>query len=266
MPFVSTCPAPAFLFALAASLLSATCLAAEDPLPVPLTREDTLTVQLPVQLPVGSRPLFNGKDLSGWRGQIAEDPRDIAKLTQGKTPAQIEAMQAAADAATLAHWQAVDGQIHYDGTRRIGNLETRESFGDFELYLDWKIPPGGDSGVFPRNMPQVQIWDPAGGKRNVVGSGGLDNNSPDKNHPHLAPTHKADKPVGEWNTFAIKMVGDKVWVRLNGELVVDGVAKGNYWTDFKSPPPARGPIVLQSHGSDLWFRNLYVREIKTDPR
>ena len=81
--------------------------------------------------------------------------------------------------------------IHYDGARGIGNIETREHFGDFELYLDWKIPKGGDSGIFPRNMPQVQIWDPAGGKRNVVGSGGLDNNGPD-----IPPKKKADNPVG----------------------------------------------------------------------
>ena len=82
-------------------------------------------------------------------------------------------------------------------------------FGDFELYLDWKIQGAGDSGVFPRNMPQVQIWDPAGGGNgNVVGSGGLDNNGPED----IPPKKKADKPVGEWNTFYIKMVGDRIWV------------------------------------------------------
>lgn len=213
------------------------------------------------QPPEGFTALFNGKDLSNWRGQIAEDPRDIARRTEGKSPEEVEKMQAEADKLTMEHWNVEDGVIHYDGTRRVGNLESREHFGDFELYVDWKIPKGGDSGVFPRNMPQIQIWDPAGGKRNSVGSGGLDNNFPQNQGSHLNPTKKADKPVGEWNTFHIKMIGDKVWVTLNGEVVVDGKPKGNYWASFKEPPPERGPIVLQSHGSDLWFRNVFIKEL-----
>jgi hypothetical protein len=210
--------------------------------------------------PEGFQALFNGKDLSNWKGQIAEDPRDIAKITEGMTPAQIEQKQQEADELTMKHWMVKDGVIYYDGTRKIGNLESREHFGDFELYVDWKLPPGGDSGIFPRNMPQVQIWDPAGGKRNVVGSGGLDNNSPQGS---FNPIKKADNPIGQWNTFYIKMIGDRVWVKLNGVTVVDGQQKGNYWKEFKEPPPKRGPIILQSHGTELWFRNVFIRELPT---
>jgi len=206
--------------------------------------------------PEGYRAIFNGKDLRNWRGQIDEDPRVVAKVTQGLSEEEIRKKQEDVDAKTLAHWTAENGVIHYDGTRKIGNIETREHFGNFEMVVDWKIPKGGDSGVFPRNMPQVQIWDPAGGKRNVVGSGGLDNNGPD-----IPPKKKADNPVGEWNTFYIRMVGDRITVKLNGELVIDDEKKGNYWTDFKEPPPVKGPIVLQSHGSHLWFRNLFIREL-----
>jgi hypothetical protein len=216
----------------------------------------------PNQPPEGFQALFNGKDLSNWRGQIDEDPREIAKITQGMTPEQVRAKQKETDELTFQHWKVEDGVIHYDGTRGVGNLESREHFGDFELYVDWKLPPGGDSGIFPRSMPQVQIWDPGRGGRNVVGSGGLDNNFPGKERPHLDPIKRADKPIGEWNTFCIRMIGDKVWVKLNGETVIDGQPKGNYWADFKEPPPERGPIVLQSHGTDLWFRNIYIRELK----
>lgn len=208
------------------------------------------------QPPEGFRAVFNGKNLENWKGQIAEDPRTVAKITKDLTAGQVEQKQAEADAKTFEHWTVEDGVIHYDGARRIGNIETREHFGDFEMYVDWKIPKGGDSGIFPRNMPQVQIWDPAGGKRNAVGSGGLDNNG-----PNIPPQVKADNPVGEWNTFYIKMVGDKIWVKLNGQTVIDGKAKGNYWKEFKEPPPRRGPIVLQSHGSHLWFRNIFIREL-----
>lgn len=208
------------------------------------------------QPPQGFQALFNGKNLDNWRGQIAEDPRDIARITKGMAPEQIEKKQREADEKTFQHWTVEDGVIHYDGTRRIGNIETRAQFGDFEMYLDWKIPKGGDSGIFPRNMPQVQIWDPAGGKRNAVGSGGLDNNG-----PNIPPSTKADNPVGEWNTFYIKMVGDKIWVKLNGKTVIDGKKKGNYWKELMEPPPKQGPIVLQSHGSDLWFRNIFIRPL-----
>lgn len=209
------------------------------------------------QPPEGFKALFNGKDLSNWRGQIAEDPREIARKTNGKTPEEIVQLQAEADRQTFEHWTVEDGVIHYDGARRIGNIETREHYGDFELMVDWKINSGGDSGIFPRNMPQVQIWDPAREGRQKMGSGGLDNNGP----VQADPLKVADKPAGEWNTFHIKMVGDKVWVTLNGELVVDGKPKGNYWTNFREPPPARGPIVLQSHGTPLWFRNIYIKEL-----
>jgi len=207
--------------------------------------------------PEGFEALFNGKGLDNWRGQIAEDPREIAKITKGMTPQQVQRKQKEADEKTFAHWKAKDGTIYYDGTRRIGNIETREHFGDFEMYIDWKIPKGGDSGIFPRNMPQVQIWDPAGGKRNVVGSGGLDNNG-----PNIPPAEKADNPVGQWNTFYIKMIGDRISVKLNGEMVIDGKQKGNYWKRFKEPPPEKGPIVLQSHGSQLWFRNIFIRRLE----
>src|SRR5262245_2944109 len=96
--------------------------------------------------PQGFRAIFNGKNLDNWRGQIAEDPRAVAKITQGLSREEIEKKQQEADKATFAHWTVEDGVIHYDGTRRIGNIETREHFGDFEMYLDWKIPKGGDSG------------------------------------------------------------------------------------------------------------------------
>ena len=232
---------PLLLSALAAVVLPAICDAADKPLNQP---------------PEGFEALFNGNDLNNWRGQIAEDPRDIAKITTGIMPEEIAQKQKEADETTFEHWMAKDGAIYYDGARRIGNIETREHFGDCEMYIDWKIPKGGDSGIFPRNMPQVQIWDPAGGNRNAVGSGGLDNSG-----PNIPPAQKADNPVGEWNTFYIKMVGNRIWVKLNGQTVIDGEKKGNYWKEFKEPPPKRGPIVLQSHGSELWFRNLFIRRL-----
>ena len=118
------------------------------------------------------------------------------------------------------------------------------------MYVDWKIGPKGDSGIYLRGKPQVQIWD------DPVGSGGLYNN---KVNPSK-PTKVADKPVGEWNTFHIIMKGDKVTVFLNGEKVVDDVPLEN-WPDYKDPLPKAGTIELQHHGNPLEFRNIYIKEL-----
>jgi hypothetical protein len=121
------------------------------------------------------------------------------------------------------------------------------------MYVDWKILPKGDSGIYLRGTPQVQIWDL---NDNPVGSGGLYNN---RTHPSK-PTKCADKPVGQWNTMRIKMVGEKVTIWLNGELVVDNVVLENYWNREKPIFPT-GQIELQNHGNTLWFKNIYLKEL-----
>src|SRR5262249_21236346 len=151
-------------------------------------------------------------------------------------------------------------EIFHDG-KGGGNLQTAKDYGNFELWIDWKIEEKGDSGLYLRGNPQVQIWDSdrtpgARGKDKGSGSGGLWNN---RTHPNR-PLKKADKPVGEWNTFRIIMKGDKVTVYLNGELVVDNTVLENYWERGK-PLPARGPIELQHHGDKLWFKNIYIKEL-----
>jgi len=103
------------------------------------------------------------------------------------------------------------------------SLCTAKDYGNFELYVDWKIKDKGDSGIYLRGTPQVQIWDPA--ISSDVGSGGLYNNEKNPSKPLV----KADNPVGEWNTFYIKMVGERVTIMLNDKVVVDDVVLENYW-------------------------------------
>ncbi len=74
------------------------------------------------------------------------------------------------------------------------------------------------------------------------------------------PLKKADKPVGEWNTFHITVKGDDVTVKLNGELVVDKAKLLNYW-DRGKPVPEKGPVELQFHGDPLWFKNISIKEL-----
>jgi hypothetical protein len=206
--------------------------------------------------PEGFVAVFNGKDLSGWKGLLdpkrkLDNPINRAKLS----PEETKVAQAEADENMRKHWRVEDGALVFDGKGR--SLCTAKDYGDFEMYVDWKISPKGDSGIYLRGSPQVQIWDTA--LTNVgaqVGSGGLYNN---KKNPSK-PSAKADRPVGEWNTFWIKMVGDKVWVKLNDQLVVDGVVLENYW-DANQPIFPTGQIELQNHGNTLWFKNVYIKEL-----
>jgi hypothetical protein len=158
-----------------------------------------------------------------------------------------------------AHWKAVDGVLCFDG--RGESLCTAKYYRDFELLVDWKIEKGGDSGIYLRGSPQVQIWDPANrGVGAEVGSGGLYNN---KKGPSK-PLKLADKPIGKWNTFRIIMIGELVTVYLNDVLVVENVVLENYWERDKPIYPV-GQIELQSHNSPLYFRNIFIREILRQP-
>jgi hypothetical protein len=200
--------------------------------------------------PEGFTALFNGKDLSGWKGLLASPLDNPAKRAQAKAEELAEAQQKA-DEDMKAHWKVVDGVIVFDGKGR--SLATAKDYGDFELYVDWKIEPKGDSGIYLRGTPQVQIWDPA---LQNIGSGGLYNNQKNPSKPLTT----ADKPVGEWNTFKIKMVGDKVTVYLNDVLVVDNVVLENFWERDKPIYPT-GQIELQNHGNTLYFKNIYIKEL-----
>jgi len=195
--------------------------------------------------PEGFEALFNGTDLTGWKGLVL-NPEERAKMT----PEQLAEAQAKADEAILPHWVVKDGAIEYDG--KADSLCTAKDYGDFEMLVDWKIEPGGDSGIYLRGSPQVQIWD-----RPDVGSGGLYNNQNNPSQPLL----KADNPPGQWNRFRMIMVGEKVTVYLNGILIVDEVTMENYWDRNKPIYPVE-QIELQHHGSTLWFKNIYIREIQ----
>lgn len=205
------------------------------------------------ETPQGFTPLFNGKDLTGWKGLVG-NPKTRAAMS----PEELTAAQQAADENMRAHWSVVDGVLQFDG--KGSSLCTAKDYGDFELYVDWKILEGGDSGIYLRGSPQVQIWDTEyqdyfrHGAEN--GSGSLWNN---QNNPRF-PLVKADKPVGQWNTFYIRMIGERVTIKLNDQLVADNVVMENIW-DRSLPIYPRGQIELQNHGNTLYFRELYVREI-----
>jgi hypothetical protein len=197
--------------------------------------------------------IFNGKDLTGWKG-LVENPIKRAKMTSD----ELNQQQALADEKMRASWSVENGTLLFNG--KGDNLATTKLYGDFEMLVDWKLDKNGkepDAGIYLRGTPQVQIWDIS--RTNVgaqVGSGGLYNNTKNPSKPLKV----ADNPLGDWNTFKIRMVDDKVSVWLNGELVVDQVTLENYWDRNQAIFPTE-QIELQAHGSKVWYRDIYVKEL-----
>ena len=206
--------------------------------------------------PEGFRALFNGKDLNGWYGL---NPHSVVKLQGEKKEAALKTMRDE----FAQHWKVENGELVNVGTGPYAT--TNEEFGDIELLIEYKTVPHADSGIYLRGTPQVQIWDNTQvfdpkkpDRKPHLGSGGLFNNTP--NTPGRDPAVVADKPFGEWNSFRIRQIGAKTWVWLNDKVVVDGAVMENYW-DRAQPLPAKGPIMLQTHGGEIRWRNIYVREI-----
>ncbi len=212
--------------------------------------------------PAGFALLFNGRDFSGWHGMGHFDPYKLAAMTDAE-----RADKRAKDLEDLKqHWKVENGELVNDGHGVY--LTTDEDFGDVELFVDYKMLPQGDSGIYLRATPQVQIWDytEAGGKWKLgadKGSGGLWNNR--AGMPGKDPLVLADKPFGEWNTFRIVQVGARTSVWLNGKPVVDHAILENFWDkDRKKPLLAAAPIQLQTHGSEIRWKNVYARRIPAD--
>lgn len=175
--------------------------------------------------PAGFTALFNGRDLSGWRAE--------------------------GDAAS--RWQVRNGVIDYDGKGK--DLWTEREYGDFILKVDWRLmTPGGDSGIYLRgsSKSQINIWCDPMGSGEIYGYR-TDATLPEEVRKGATPLKRADRPVGEWNSFTITMRGDRVTVDLNGERVIDNA-------QLPGVKP-RGPIALQNHGDPLQFRNIYIREL-----
>ena len=244
-------------------------------------------------------PLFNGKDLTGWYGWGTKDPTELWNMTPeeraeykkksiegGLTDGKGKEL----DNHLNAHWSVENGELVNDGSGLY--LTTDKDYGDFEFWVEYKALPKGDSGVYLRGIPQVQIWDPAEddpkGLGRAKGSGGLWNNS--KGAPGKDPSKKMDKPLGEWNQFKIRMVGERVTIVFNGETVVDNAVLENFFANkkagylaygkpkegekpkdekmpngwMKDPAFPKGPIQLQTHGSEIRWRNVMLREISAE--
>ncbi len=202
----------------------------------------------------GYERIFNEKDLDGWQALVG-NPISRSKMT----PEKLAEAQEKENAIAFSQWVVEDGKLVFLG--KGDNLCTVKDYGDFEMYVDWLLYPEGreaDAGIYLRGSPQVQIWDTARVHVGAqVGSGGLYNNFKNRS----TPTHVADNRLGDWNSFYIRMEGERVTVYLNGDRVVDNVIMENYW-DRSQPIFPYGAIELQAHGSKVAYRDIYVRELE----
>ena len=205
--------------------------------------------------PAGFVTLSNGKDLTGWWGLGHFNPHQLAQMSDEQRAELKKKNQAEFE----QHWSVENGELVNDGHGVYAT--TDKDYEDFELWIEYKTVPKADSGIYLRGTPQVQIWDTTeeGGKWKIgadKGSGALWNNKKAGNRPLV----HADKPFGEWNSLKIKVVGDKVTVHLNDQLVVDHVPLENFW-DRSKPLIEAGPIQLQTHGGEIRWRNIYLKEL-----
>ncbi|MBL9188652.1 MAG: DUF1080 domain-containing protein [Opitutaceae bacterium] len=214
--------------------------------------------------------LFNGRDLSGWKVPAGDN----------------------------GHWKVLDGVIDYDARSEATgdkNLWSEKSYKDFVLRLDWRIKettglypvptvlpdgthkkgpdgkdiitptPNADSGIYLRgsSKAQLNIWCWPIGSGEVYGYR-MDQKMPPAVRAGVTPKVRADKPVGEWNTFEITLKGDRLTVVLNGKTVIENAQLPGV--------PEQGPLALQHHGgfkdgkyspasSLVQFRNIAIREL-----
>ena len=218
-----------------------------------------LTGSAIAEAPEGFTEIFNGKNLDGWYGDNPHDSRKAAVEGPERQKA-IDAQQSA----FKEHWSVENGELVNDGHGPYAT--TDKEYRDIEFHIDYKTVPLADSGIYLRGTPQVQIWDTReeGGKWEIdadKGSGGLWNNS--EGTDGRLPTKLMDKPFGEWNSFKITQLGARTSIVFNDELVVDNAIMENYW-DRSKPLPAVGPIHLQTHGGEIRWRNIYIREIPAE--
>ncbi len=248
--------------------------------------------------PEGFTALFNGKDLTGWYGWATKDPTELQNMSpEERADYKKKSIEGGLPEGKdgpvhlKAHWTVENGELVNDGKGLY--LTTDKDYGDFEFHVEYKALPDGDSGVYLRGIPQVQIWDTTKGDPRGLGqdkgSGGLWNNS--KGAPGKDPSKKMDKPFGEWNQLQVRMIGERVTVVLNGETVVDNAVLENFFANKKAgyiayakpdaksekeeekklpngwmrdPAFPKGPIQLQTHGSEIRWRNVFLREISAE--
>lgn len=178
-------------------------------------------------------PLFNGRDLTGWRGR-----------ENG-----------------FGAWKVIDGVMVNDVGPGIHGVDilTTQKFWDFEIYYEYVIPEGSNSGLYLRGRYEIQIWDDYGKEPRDAEvakrfNGALYNVA--------APAARVSKPPNQWQSVFARIVGNRVSIVLNGTRIVDSVEvhrpTGAHYDDKVDTP---GPIMIQGDHGRISLRNLYIRAL-----
>lgn len=171
--------------------------------------------------------LFNGQNLGGWKN-----------ARPGQT----------------INWTVEDGAM--TNTPKDKDIATVEKFKDFDLQLEYKTVPKGNSGVYLRGRIELQVLDSYGKEDPSPGDdGGIYGQHP--------PMINASKPAGQWNILEATFVGDTLTAKLNGKLIHDKVKLtevcGGALPGKVTDP---GPLMLQGDHGKVWYRNVRIRPIK----
>ncbi len=182
---------------------------------------------------VGFKPLFNGRDLEGWEGVTSD---------------------------ALASWKVEDNMLVCTGQKGTW-LRSKQQYDDFNVRLEYKLRPAGNSGVYLR-VPadgahregggvEVQILDDAAERYKNIGPGQFCGSV-----YKVAPaTRHISRPAGEWNTLEINCRSTSYRVTHNGVVIVD--ASDEQFPELKQRF-VKGHLGLQNHDEEVWFRNLRI--------
>lgn len=202
---------------------------------------------------VGWEMLFDGSTLEGWRGYQRED--------------------------APGGWMAEDGTLRFQPGVEGGDLLTADRFGNFELALEWRLEPGGNSGIMFRVIEEEDESYKSGTEMQVLDNAGHPDGanpltSAGANYGLYAPVTDASKPAGEWNAVRILANGPHVVFWLNDVQVVEFDLWSDDWkrrvagSKFVEWPgyglADTGHIALQDHGDPVWYRNVRIRRIGGD--
>ena len=202
----------------------------------------------------GFKPLFNGKDLTGWKPYLRP-----AKDSPNVTPDPKNT------------WSVVDGVIVCKG-RPNGYIATEKEYGDYVLRLQWRFPKGGkpgNSGVLMHVQKEDKVWPTSVEAQLASGRAGdfwlimppeatldVDKSRQDprqaRHYFRVKSDKMVEKPIGEWNHYRITCKGDTVKLEVNGQVVTEG----------PGAEATKGRILLQSEGTPIQFRNIGLTPLK----
>lgn len=201
--------------------------------------------------------LFNGKDLSKWHSYGHSN--------------------------VVGGWKIENGAIHLDPKSKKegegGDLTTNDEFDNYDLKLEWKISPKGNSGIIffiHEDTTQYHQTYSTGPEMQVVDNEGHPDGHIIKHkagdlYDLISSSKEAQKPVGEWNAVEIKSLNGKLDLYLNGVNVVSTTMWDNNWkqlianSKFATWPGfgtyKKGKISLQDHGDEVWYRNVKIKKL-----